>query len=138
MDLLDQARRYLDKMPPATSGAGGHNQTLRAACIQTRALQLEPACRPRRKIRGNQRPDRLAPHHSRAQEKNGLRSGNKNLQRLDRSPVTSTNPKADFAPKPRVPTKEKPWVSRLSREREELGVLEQPELEKLWHEAQNG
>lgn len=32
MDCLSRAMAYLDKLPPAISGAGGHNATLRAAC----------------------------------------------------------------------------------------------------------
>jgi hypothetical protein len=30
--VVDRARRYLDKLPPAVSGQGGHAQTLQAAC----------------------------------------------------------------------------------------------------------
>lgn len=32
-DVLDRARRYLDAMPPAISGQGGHAATFRAACV---------------------------------------------------------------------------------------------------------
>lgn len=32
MNPLDRARAYLAKLPPAVSGAGGHNSTFRAAC----------------------------------------------------------------------------------------------------------
>lgn len=32
MNRTDRARRYLDKLPPAISGSGGHNQTLATAC----------------------------------------------------------------------------------------------------------
>ena len=40
MTLLDQARRYLDKIPPAVSGAGGHNQTFRVACVLVQGFGL--------------------------------------------------------------------------------------------------
>jgi RecA-family ATPase len=40
MDILDQARRYLDKIPPAVSGAGGHNQTFRVACVLVHGFDL--------------------------------------------------------------------------------------------------
>lgn len=32
MDTYSRALAYLDTLPPAVSGSGGHNQTLRAAC----------------------------------------------------------------------------------------------------------
>jgi putative DNA primase/helicase len=39
-DLLNRARRYLEKVPPAVSGQGGHNQTFKVACILTQRLGL--------------------------------------------------------------------------------------------------
>jgi RecA-family ATPase len=42
MDVLDQVRRYLDKIPPAVSGAGGHNQTFRVACVLVQGFGLSP------------------------------------------------------------------------------------------------
>src|SRR5581483_3344208 len=32
-NTVDRARKYLAAMPPAISGAGGHNQTFAAACV---------------------------------------------------------------------------------------------------------
>lgn len=32
-DVVDRARRYLSKVPPAISGQGGHNATFHAACV---------------------------------------------------------------------------------------------------------
>jgi RecA-family ATPase len=43
MDIIEQARRYLDKMPPAVSGNGGHDQTFRVACVLTQGFGLNPA-----------------------------------------------------------------------------------------------
>lgn len=40
MDIIEQARRYLDKVPPAVSGNGGHNQTLRVACVLVQGFGL--------------------------------------------------------------------------------------------------
>lgn len=40
MSLVDQARCYLDKIPPAVSGAGGHNQTFRVACVLVQGFGL--------------------------------------------------------------------------------------------------
>jgi len=36
MNILDAARAYLAKLPPAISGTGGHNATYRAACCLVR------------------------------------------------------------------------------------------------------
>jgi hypothetical protein len=36
------ARLYLDKVPPAVSGQGGHNQTFRAACVLVQGFSLSP------------------------------------------------------------------------------------------------
>jgi hypothetical protein len=36
MTALDAARAYLSKVPPAISGAGGHDATFRAACCLMR------------------------------------------------------------------------------------------------------
>ncbi|MDP0497953.1 MAG: hypothetical protein Q7Q73_17260 [Verrucomicrobiota bacterium JB024] len=36
-----QARRYLEKCPPATSGQGGHNQTFKVACALVHGFALE-------------------------------------------------------------------------------------------------
>lgn len=32
-DVVERARKYVEKMPPAISGKGGHNQTFRVACV---------------------------------------------------------------------------------------------------------
>ena len=36
MNIAERARRYLSRVPPAVSGAGGHPQTFKAACILVR------------------------------------------------------------------------------------------------------
>lgn len=41
--LLKRAEHYLAKMPGATSGAGGHNATLKAASALVRGFALEPS-----------------------------------------------------------------------------------------------
>ena len=41
MDIIDQTRRYLDKIPPAVSGAGGHNQTFASLAFSSRVRPLE-------------------------------------------------------------------------------------------------
>jgi hypothetical protein len=40
--LLVRASRYLEKMPPAISGSGGHRATFAAACALVRGFGLEP------------------------------------------------------------------------------------------------
>lgn len=44
-DVVDRARKYLAKIPPAVSGQGGHNATFHAACslVQGFALERGPA-----------------------------------------------------------------------------------------------
>lgn len=46
MDIIDQARRYLDAIPSAISGAGGHNQTFSAAMCLVEGFDL-PASQAR-------------------------------------------------------------------------------------------
>lgn len=41
-DVCDRARLYLDRVPPAVSGSGGHNQTFRAACVLVLGFGLSP------------------------------------------------------------------------------------------------
>jgi P4 family phage/plasmid primase-like protien len=41
-ELKPRARLYLDKVPPAVSGQGGHNQTFKAACVLVRDFTLSP------------------------------------------------------------------------------------------------
>lgn len=43
MDLLTRARNYLDRMPPAVSGQGGHDQTFRVACVLVHGFGLSQA-----------------------------------------------------------------------------------------------
>lgn len=38
--VLDRARKYVAKMPPAVSGHGGHNQTFRVACVLVLGFEL--------------------------------------------------------------------------------------------------
>ncbi|QJX01249.1 DnaB-like helicase C-terminal domain-containing protein [Frigoriglobus tundricola] len=38
--VLDRARKYLAKVPPAVSGQGGHNATYRAACVLVLGFEL--------------------------------------------------------------------------------------------------
>lgn len=40
MNTIERARRYLDKMPPAISGSGGHDATFRAACCLVHGFAL--------------------------------------------------------------------------------------------------
>jgi hypothetical protein len=40
-DIGERARKYLAKIPPAVSGAGGHDQTFHAACVLTHGFALE-------------------------------------------------------------------------------------------------
>src|SRR5688572_29540225 len=42
MELIEQARRYLHRIPPAIAGAGGHNQTFRVACVLVQGFGLSP------------------------------------------------------------------------------------------------
>jgi P4 family phage/plasmid primase-like protien len=39
-EVKRRARLYLDKVPPAVSGQGGHNQTFRAACVLVQGFNL--------------------------------------------------------------------------------------------------
>jgi hypothetical protein len=39
-EIVDRARKYLGKVPPATSGQSGHNQTFKVACILTQQFGL--------------------------------------------------------------------------------------------------
>jgi putative DNA primase/helicase len=39
-DVLDRARKYLAKVPPAISGQGGHNATYHAACVLAHGFAL--------------------------------------------------------------------------------------------------
>ncbi len=39
--MIDRARKYLDKVPPAISGSGGHGQTFHAACVLVQGFALE-------------------------------------------------------------------------------------------------
>lgn len=41
-DALERAGRYLEKMPGAVSGSGGHATTFKAACVLVRGFGLEP------------------------------------------------------------------------------------------------
>jgi hypothetical protein len=41
--ILDRARRYLAKLPPAVSGQGGHNATFRAASVLVQGFALNEA-----------------------------------------------------------------------------------------------
>ncbi|MDD4888660.1 MAG: hypothetical protein PHU85_01925 [Phycisphaerae bacterium] len=41
-DIVERARRYLAKMPPAVSGQAGHNTTFRAACVLVLGFGLSP------------------------------------------------------------------------------------------------
>jgi len=40
--IEDRAARYLDKVPPAVSGSGGHNATFHAACVLVAGFNLSP------------------------------------------------------------------------------------------------
>jgi hypothetical protein len=40
-DVIERARRYLAKLPPAISGQGGHKATFHAACVLVRGFVLE-------------------------------------------------------------------------------------------------
>jgi putative DNA primase/helicase len=40
-DIGDRAKKYLTKIPPAVSGAGGHDQTFHAACVLVQGFSLE-------------------------------------------------------------------------------------------------
>ena len=42
MDLIERARKYVLKMPPAVSGGGGHNATFHVACILVQGFGLSP------------------------------------------------------------------------------------------------
>jgi hypothetical protein len=42
MDLIDRARRYVDRMPPAINGSGGHNATFHVACVLVQGFGLSP------------------------------------------------------------------------------------------------
>jgi hypothetical protein len=42
-DVIDQARRYLTKLPPAVSGQRGHDATFHASCILVRGFDLRPS-----------------------------------------------------------------------------------------------
>lgn len=42
MNIVDKARRYLDRMPPAVSGQNGHDQTFRVACVLCQGFGLSP------------------------------------------------------------------------------------------------
>jgi hypothetical protein len=42
MDATDRARRYLERVPPAVSGSGGHNHTFRVACVLVLGFRLSP------------------------------------------------------------------------------------------------
>jgi hypothetical protein len=39
--LIERARRYLERMPGAISGSGGHARTFKAACVLIRGFDLE-------------------------------------------------------------------------------------------------
>lgn len=39
--ILERARKYMSKLPPAVSGSGGHNATFRAACILVLGFGLD-------------------------------------------------------------------------------------------------
>ena len=39
--VIERARKYLLRMPPAVSGSGGHNATFRAACVLIQGFALE-------------------------------------------------------------------------------------------------
>ena len=41
-DDVERARRYVAQMPPAISGQGGHNATLRVACVLVHGFALPP------------------------------------------------------------------------------------------------
>lgn len=41
MHVVDKARRYLDRMPPAVSGQNGHDQTFRVACVLVQGFGLD-------------------------------------------------------------------------------------------------
>ena len=41
-DVVERARRYVAQMPPAISGQGGHNATLRVACVLVHGFALAP------------------------------------------------------------------------------------------------
>ena len=38
--VADRARRYVEKMPPAISGSGGHDALFRVACVLTNGFAL--------------------------------------------------------------------------------------------------
>jgi len=42
MDLTERARRYVAKLPPAVSGAGGHNATFHVACVLVQGFGFSP------------------------------------------------------------------------------------------------
>lgn len=42
MDLTDRARRYVDRMPAAVSGSGGHNATFHVACVLVQGFGMTP------------------------------------------------------------------------------------------------
>jgi hypothetical protein len=41
MDVVERARRYLAKLPPAVSGSGGHDATFKAACVLVDGFALD-------------------------------------------------------------------------------------------------
>ena len=42
MDLIERASKYVAKMPPAVSGAGGHKATFHVACVLVQGFGLSP------------------------------------------------------------------------------------------------